>query len=514
MTDGINRRRFLAVLGTAGGGAAALGACGFGPEPVEKLIPYLIPPDDQIPGTATYYATTCRECPAGCGLHVRVREGRAVKLEGNPRSPINRGRLCARGQAGLQGLYNPDRVRAPLARGADGRLAPVTWEQALDTLRSRLRDARGRGIAFVTAHEPTAFGDLVDEWAQAVGARHVTYEPFAFEALREGNRRAFGTAAIPSYDFARARHVVSFGADFLDTWLSSVEWQNGFARARTESDTGAKLVYVGPRMPVTLEQARAAKESAKGLLAALPGVVGVGITKIGEDYALKVNLLLNRASPEADIDSWIPYEGKARIRLKKDQPNVKIRVPRWTDNAQVVCEVNGKPLETAWGAENYVKFSELKAGDEITLQFPMKEWDIESKIKMAAGQRIAFAREGASVVVADLIGESAEAVASGIRAAGGAAEAVAIDVGDPADAQRLVGAAVTADHQIIGVVHDLGVQPVTRPVVVRTGGRCVAAATAGPGDGRRADGGDDQQDAGQPVGGTDAGRIGQRREPQ
>ena len=277
MTDGMNRRRFLTVLGTAGGGAAALGACGFGPEPVEKLIPYLVPPENQIPGTATYYATTCRECPAGCGVHVRVREGRAVKLEGNPDAPINRGRLCARGQAAIQGLYNPDRVTAPLMRSAAGLLEPVAWGQALDALRARLRDARGRGIAFVTGHEPTAFGDLVDEWTQAVGGRRVTYEPFGFEALREGNRRAFGTAAIPAYDFARAGYVLSFGADFLDTWLSSVEWQNGFAAARTGAGAGqagrgarrgAKLVYVGPRMPVT-------GLSADEWIAPVPGTEGV-----------------------------------------------------------------------------------------------------------------------------------------------------------------------------------------------------------------------------------------------
>src|SRR5438445_1810148 len=95
----VDRRRFLKVLGVAGAGAAAASACGIGPEPTERLIPYLIQPEDQIPGTATYYATTCRECAAGCGVRVRVREGRAVKLEGNPDSPINRGRLCARAQA-------------------------------------------------------------------------------------------------------------------------------------------------------------------------------------------------------------------------------------------------------------------------------------------------------------------------------------------------------------------------------------------------------------------------------
>src|SRR2546426_46802 len=100
----MDRRRFLKVLGATSGGAAALSACGIGPEPTEHLVPYVVPPEEQVPGTATYYATTCRECAAGCGLHAKVREGRVIKLEGNPESPINEGRLCSRGQAALQGL--------------------------------------------------------------------------------------------------------------------------------------------------------------------------------------------------------------------------------------------------------------------------------------------------------------------------------------------------------------------------------------------------------------------------
>src|SRR5256885_1083396 len=127
----VDRRRFLKVLGVAGAGAAALSSCGIGPEPTERLIPYLVQPEDQIPGTATYYATTCRECAAGCGVRVRVREGRAVKLEGNPDSPINRGRLCARGQAALQGLYNPDRVAHPMVRNASGTFEEIDWDGAL-----------------------------------------------------------------------------------------------------------------------------------------------------------------------------------------------------------------------------------------------------------------------------------------------------------------------------------------------------------------------------------------------
>ncbi|MGH7671325.1 MAG: molybdopterin-dependent oxidoreductase, partial [Gemmatimonadales bacterium] len=267
MTDGMNRRRFLKVLGVSGAGAATLSACGIGAEPTEKLIPYLVQPEDQIPGTATYYASTCRECAAGCGIHVRVREGRAVKIEGNPDAPINRGRLCARGQAALQGLYNPDRVTGPMARNAAGGFDAIDWDAALARLGAKVRAARGTGIVFVTGAEASSFGDLVAEWMRQVGGRHVSYEPFAFEALRAGNRLAFGTQAVPAYDFANARYVLSFGADLLDTWLSPVAFQRGFSQARASM---AKFVFVGPRMSLTgmtADEWVAARPGTEGTLA-------------------------------------------------------------------------------------------------------------------------------------------------------------------------------------------------------------------------------------------------------
>ncbi len=274
MTDGMNRRRFLKVLGVTGAGAAAASACGIGPEPTERLIPYLVQPEDQIPGTATYYASTCRECAAGCGIHIRVREGRAVKIEGNPDSPINRGRLCARGQAALQGLYNPDRVIGPMVRNAAGGFDAIDWDGASRRLAAKVSEARGKGIVFVTGAEASSFGDLVDEWMRQVGGRRLSYEPFGYDALREGNRLAFGTATLPWYDLANAKYILSFGADFLDTWLSPVAFQNAFSRAHSFSagrDASlAKFTFVGPRLSVTgmnADEWIAAQPGTEGLLA-------------------------------------------------------------------------------------------------------------------------------------------------------------------------------------------------------------------------------------------------------
>src|SRR5262245_17082333 len=141
-SETINRRGFLKVLGVTGAGAAVASGCTT--EHVEKLIPYLVQSEDQVPGIPTWYASTCTECAAGCGLHVKTREGRAIKLEGNPNHPVNAGKLCGHGQSALQGLYNPDRVKTPMARQADGSWKAIPWDEAIALLAGKLQSAGGK----------------------------------------------------------------------------------------------------------------------------------------------------------------------------------------------------------------------------------------------------------------------------------------------------------------------------------------------------------------------------------
>ncbi|HEX9579776.1 MAG TPA: molybdopterin dinucleotide binding domain-containing protein, partial [Gemmatimonadales bacterium] len=162
-------------------------------------------------------------------------------------------KLCARGQAGLQGLYNPDRVRGPMARGADGSFQSVTWEDALARLAERLGGAPGAQVWFVTGAETGAFDQLVDQWLGALGSTgRVVHEPFGYEALRHAARDVFGVDAVPRFDLGAARYVMSFGADFLETWINPLEYTRDFLRSHAYRDGQmGRFVHVEPRLSLT-----------------------------------------------------------------------------------------------------------------------------------------------------------------------------------------------------------------------------------------------------------------------
>lgn len=230
----MKRRDFFKVLGASG---AVVGCT---TNRIERLIPYVVPSEEIVPGVPTWYATTCRECPAGCGLLVETHEGRATKVEGNPQHPISRGNVCARGQAAVQGLYHPDRYRGPqiVEPGVEAR--EVSWAVAEAQLVQRLQEARaqGRAIVLLTAPRTGLMDRLFEEWAQAVGAERIVYEP-----LPAGPR---------GLDLANAELIVSFGADFLETYGSPVEYAYQFARmhAVAEGRRGT-FVWIGPHRPLT-----------------------------------------------------------------------------------------------------------------------------------------------------------------------------------------------------------------------------------------------------------------------
>ncbi len=319
---GMKRRDFLKIIGVAGGTAAVAGGCS--PQPVEQIIPYVIPPDDIIPGIPKWYASTCTECPAGCGILVKNREGRAIKIEGNPLNPINSGSLCARGQSALQGLYNPDRIRGPLSRNTSGRLEPISWDSAEKALVGRIQEIRKKGkangIVFLTNHIGGSLGKLMDEWLGALGGKRVVYETFAHEPIREANRIAFGMDKIPTYHIEKTKYLLSFGADFLETWLSPTEYAKRFSQMHGYRDkTMGRFVQVEPRLSLTGASADewvSIKPGTEAFLAL--GIANVilseGLSSISSDESAKLaNFLSGYTTDRVSSLTEVPQETIRRI---------------------------------------------------------------------------------------------------------------------------------------------------------------------------------------------------------
>ena len=139
----MKRRDFLWLLGVISG-STVMSACG-SPNRSAKFTSYLLPPEEGIvPGEASFHPSTCTECPAGCGVLARVREGRPVKLEGIPGHPVSDGGLCVRGQSSLYRLYHPERLRGPMARDG-GKLRPISWEDAFSRVEGVPQGVPGEG---------------------------------------------------------------------------------------------------------------------------------------------------------------------------------------------------------------------------------------------------------------------------------------------------------------------------------------------------------------------------------
>ena len=248
---GVPRRKFLKVLGAT---TAATALVGCETDGVQRLIPYVVSPDNTVPGVSTYYTTTCRECAAACGILAETRDGRTIKLEGNVNHPMNKGALCARGQAALQGLYNPDRYRGPMVR-ENGALVPTTWDKAMMLFNQKLGEVRSKGLAaraeFINQHENGSFPAFLDQWLANFGMpAHHSYDAEADLPTIAANKASYGVA-WPAIDFSKAKLVVSFGADFLDTWGMPVPQQLAWADARANVASAPRLIYVGARRSLT-----------------------------------------------------------------------------------------------------------------------------------------------------------------------------------------------------------------------------------------------------------------------
>lgn len=279
----LRRRDLLKIIGVTAAGSLLPGC----EREVHNLVPYLLPDDEIVPGVANWYASVCQECEAGCGILVRVMEGRAKKIEGNPDHPLNRGKLCARGQAALQGLYNPDRIRGPLKREGDrGRMAfrPISWEEGLEIWVEQLRVHQGHA-AMICRPLSGTLGDLAREFLEAIGGQILFHDPSDEVSLRAAHRASFGVELLPHYDLANADYLLSFGAPFLEHWLSPVSFGIGYGNMRQgRPGIRGRFMQVEPRLSLTAVSADRwvpIRPGTEGLLA-----IGIGLLLLEEGRAV------------------------------------------------------------------------------------------------------------------------------------------------------------------------------------------------------------------------------------
>ncbi len=251
----MKRRSFLKVLGWGGAGAT-LAACDRPSfvthrEGRNPVVAYLVPEEFVIPGVGVWYASTCQQCPTACGVHGRVREGRVLKLEGNPESPLNKGKLCAMGQSGLQTHYNPDRLTRPRVRRG-GSFVDIGWDEAIALVREKVGPGSGISgdrVAMVTDTLSGHQAVLVDAFMESIGSgNHYVHEAINNSVWRQVCNDMLGEAT-PRLRIDKAAAIFSLGADFLGTWEAPVPYSAQYADFRT-SPRGT-LIQAEAKMSLT-----------------------------------------------------------------------------------------------------------------------------------------------------------------------------------------------------------------------------------------------------------------------
>lgn len=230
-----NRRDFLKYLGFGLGAATVASSCEI---PLKRAIPYVVKPDQIVPGVATYYASSFVQGGDYCSILVKTREGRPIKIEGNNLSNITKGGTSARAQASVLSLYDTSRITGP-ASITDGKIElpkssseGLGWDGLDQAVKGKLTENSTIRIVTNTNMSPTAKKAMDEFIAKYPNTKVITYDPVSSAALLEANEQCFNQRAVPGYHFDKADVIVALEADFLGTWISPVEYATQYAKGR------------------------------------------------------------------------------------------------------------------------------------------------------------------------------------------------------------------------------------------------------------------------------------------
>lgn len=248
-----NRRDFM-KMGVGAGAAIALGG-GFW-----KWSQFPVTETSNEPGVERWMPTICGQCIGGCGILVRVIDGWAVNIAGNPLHPLNRGTLCPKGIAGIQGLYDPDRIRSPLKRTGnrgEGRFEPISWDEALSTLTQALKEIRQKEethrLVVMGGRYRGLMRSLWDRFLRSFGSPNYIDHQFRWEdPPLEGLFLTQGIHDLPAYDIENAHYILSFGSGMLESFWSPVQMLRGYGHFRRgRPGVRGRLVQIDSRLSYT-----------------------------------------------------------------------------------------------------------------------------------------------------------------------------------------------------------------------------------------------------------------------
>ncbi len=239
--DGWARREFLKLMGAS----LALGSFGCVRRPAQKIVPYAKAPIEIIPGIANYYTSSYVDSIEGFGTIVKTREGRPIKIEGNPDHPSNLGSLSARANAHVLSVWDPDRLNGPKKnlqnqKKSNRDTIEASWEKVDKEIPDLLKEGK---VAVLTGRmsSPTARQALTD-FCSAYKADWLLWEATGLESAALGQKQSFGRSSFAAPQLDKARYVVSIDCDFLGTYLAPTEFTKKFSAARSPSGDMTKLV--------------------------------------------------------------------------------------------------------------------------------------------------------------------------------------------------------------------------------------------------------------------------------
>lgn len=223
----INRRDFLKFLGLSAATITLIEACRKNPVlrniPEKKAI--------NRSGKINWYSSCCSACPVHCSIRVKCYEGVPVSIEGNPSAPVEKGRLCTYGKASLLSLYSDNRIKGPTLSGKS-----ISWNDADLQIRKQLDQiSKNNGKTVVLSHtinSPSTLQLINDFITRFPGTEHIVYDPVSASGMLNAYERYFGRKIIPDFKFGKSKVIISFNADFLNSWLSPAEYSYTYSATR------------------------------------------------------------------------------------------------------------------------------------------------------------------------------------------------------------------------------------------------------------------------------------------